>query len=35
MPEEEMDWDQFFLTPAGNVSRDIAVETAIESRGDR
>ncbi len=35
MPEEEMDWSQFFLTPAGNVSREIAVEVAIDSRGDR
>ena len=35
MPEEEMDWKQFFLAPAGNVSREIAVETAIDSRGDR
>ena len=34
MPEEEMDWSQFFVAPAGNVSRDIAVEAAIESRGD-
>jgi prevent-host-death family protein len=35
MPEEEMDWNQFFLAPAGNVSRETAVETVIESRGDR
>src|SRR3954470_17172805 len=35
MPEEEMDWDQFFLVPAGNVSREVAVQTAIDSRGDR
>ncbi len=35
MPEEEMDWSQFFLPPAGNVSREIAVEVAIESRGDQ
>ena len=35
MPEEEMDWNQFFLAPAGNVSREIAVDVAIESRGDR
>ena len=35
MPEEEMDWNQFFLAPAGNLSRDTAVEAAIESRGDR
>ena len=35
MPEEEMNWNQFFLTPAGNVSREIAVEVAVESRKDR
>ena len=35
MPEEEMDWKQFFLAPAGNVSQEIAVKTAIDSRGDR
>jgi prevent-host-death family protein len=35
MPEEETDWNQFFLAPAGNVSREIAVEAAIDSRGDR
>ena len=34
MPEEEIGWDQFFLTPAGDVAREIAVESAIESRGD-
>ncbi len=35
MPEQEMDWKEFFLAPAGNVSREIAVEVTIESRGDR
>ncbi len=35
MPEEEMDWSEFFLAPAGTVSREVAVEAAIESRGDR
>ncbi|MGI4758790.1 MAG: type II toxin-antitoxin system Phd/YefM family antitoxin [Janthinobacterium lividum] len=35
MPEETMDWDQFFLVPTGNVARKIAVEVAIDSRGDR
>lgn len=35
MPEEEMDWSQFFLSPVGDVSREVAVEVAIESRGDR
>ena len=35
MPEEEMDWEQFFLSPAGNVSQEIAVDVAIDGRGDR
>ncbi len=35
MPEQEMDWDQFFLSRAGNVSREIAVEAAIDSRAGR
>ena len=35
MPEEEMDWERFFLAPTGHVSRKIAVEAAIEGRGDR
>ncbi len=35
MPEEEIDWNEFFLSPAGNVTTKIAVEVAIESRGDR
>lgn len=35
MPEEEMDWDEFFLAPAGNVPTEIAVDAAIASRGDR
>jgi prevent-host-death family protein len=35
MPEEEMDWNQFFLAPAGNVPHEVAVEVAIDSRGDR
>ena len=35
MPEEAMDWDGFFLAPAGNVSQELAVEAALESRGDR
>ena len=34
MPEEVMDWDQFFLAPAGKVSQETAVEAAIEGRGD-
>lgn len=35
MPEEKMDWNRFFLAPAGDVSREVAVEAALESRGDR
>ncbi len=35
MPEETMDWDGFFLAPAGNVSQELAVEAALESRGDQ
>ncbi len=35
MPEEEMDWNRFFLSPAGNVAQKVAVEAAIDSRGDR
>ncbi len=35
MPEEEMDWDEFFRTPAGNVQQEIAVAAVIDSRGDR
>ena len=35
MPEEALDWDGFFLAPAGNVFQEIAVEAALESRGDR
>lgn len=35
MPEEPMDWDGFFVAPAGDVSLEIAVQAALESRGDR
>lgn len=37
MPEEEekMDWEQFFSSPAGDVAREIAVDAAINGRGDR
>lgn len=36
MPEEVMDWERFFLAPAGSVSQEIAaVEVALGSRGDR
>lgn len=35
MPEQEMDWDRFFSHPAGQVSREAAVEAVIDTRGDR
>ncbi len=35
MPEQEMDWDQFFAIDAGNVPLEAAVKAAIDSRGDR
>ena len=34
MPEKEMNWNQFFVALAV-MSREIAVEVAIKSRGDR
>jgi prevent-host-death family protein len=35
LPQQEMDWQLFFSSPKGNVSRKVAVDAAIESRGDR
>jgi prevent-host-death family protein len=35
LPEREMDWDEFFSLPTGNVSREVAIRALIESRGDR
>lgn len=35
MPEEDIDWACFFLAPTGIVSHSIAVEAALDSRGDR
>jgi prevent-host-death family protein len=35
LPLEEMDWDAFFAEPLGNVPHDLAVQAAIEGRGDR
>jgi prevent-host-death family protein len=35
LPEREMDWDEFFSLPTGNVPRDVAIKALIESRGDR
>jgi hypothetical protein len=34
MPEEELDWNQFFLIPAGSVPREASLEAAIFSQGD-
>jgi hypothetical protein len=35
LPQQEMDWKLFFSRPKGNVSRKVAVDAAIESRGGR
>lgn len=35
MPEGEIDWDRFFRVPVGDVTREVAVEAAIWSRGER
>jgi antitoxin (DNA-binding transcriptional repressor) of toxin-antitoxin stability system len=35
LPKREMDWDEFFSLPTGNVSHDVAVRAALEGRGDR
>lgn len=35
LPEKEMDWDEFFSLPTGNVPREIALKAWRESRGDR
>ncbi len=35
MPERPMDWDEFFAMPTGTVPQDVAVQAALESRGDR
>jgi len=35
LPEQKMDWDEFFRLPAGNVSREAALKAVRESRGDR
>ncbi len=34
MPTQEMDWDQFFAHPSGNISHGAAVQAALDSRGD-
>jgi prevent-host-death family protein len=35
MPEQEMDWNKFFETRIANVPHQVAVQAAIDSRGDR
>ena len=35
MPEQDMDWKVFFGDRTGSVSHEVAVQTAIDSRGDR
>jgi len=35
LPEQEMDWDEFFSIPTGHVSREVAIRALLESRGDR
>ena len=36
LPQQEMDWKLFFLSrPKGNVPRKVAVDAAVQSRGDR
>ena len=35
LPEKEMDWEAFWAMPRPNVPHDVAVQAAIESRGDR
>lgn len=35
LPEQEMDWEAFWSMPRANVPHDVAVQAAIEGRGDR
>jgi len=35
MPTEEMNWDAFFALPVSNISHEVALQAAIDSRGDR
>ena len=35
LAKEKIDWNQFFLLPAGNVPHEIAVAALIDGRGDR
>jgi prevent-host-death family protein len=35
MPIEEMDWEAFFAIPVSNIPHDVALQAAIDSRGDR
>ena len=35
IPEEAMDWEQFFRGPAKDVPQELAVEAALAGRGNR
>jgi len=35
LPEQEMDWEAFWALPRPNVPHDVAVQAAIDSKGDR
>ncbi len=35
LEKEEMDWDAFWKLPRPNVPHDVAVQAAIDSKGDR
>ena len=35
LPEKEMDWEAFWARPKANVPHDVAVQAALDSRGDR
>jgi prevent-host-death family protein len=35
LPEKEIDWDEFFALPTGNVPREVALKAWREGRGDR
>ena len=35
LPAQEMDWEAFWALPRPNVPHDVAVQAAIESKGDR
>jgi prevent-host-death family protein len=35
LPKQEMDWEAFWARPKANVSKEVAVQALIDSRGDR